>query len=156
MPGKFSLMFLFLGISSAITLSSSSDLPSLTFWEFLFIYWLVYLILAVLGNCCRVSFPSFPLGKWGLFSGCSMQASHWRHSVFSKCGSLTLEHRLSSCDPWLCCSMAYRIILNQGPNSHHLRWQADSLPLNHQRIPIIDFSISHNSSVNKGSLSWIS
>ena len=115
--------------------------------EFLFICWLIYLFLAVLGHRCCVSFSG--CGKWWLFSSCSVQVSHCsgcceaqslRHPVFSSWGSSTLEHRLSNCGPWLRCSMAHGILLNQGPNSHLLRQQADSLPLSHQRIPIFDFS----------------
>ena len=35
------------------------------------------------------------------------------------------------------CSMACRIFLNQGSNPCPLHWQADSLPLSHQRSPRI-------------------
>ena len=143
MPGKFSLMSLFLWISAATSLSSSSDLSSLAFWEFSFLCW--HSFLAVLGHRCCVSFSS--CGKRWLFSvavcRCLIAALWWStvfKAVSRSCGSSTPEHRLSSCGPWLRCSMAHGIVLNQGPNSPLLHWQVDSLPLSHQRIPIFDFS----------------
>ena len=76
-------------------------------------------------------------------AGISLQRLLWStifKAVASSCSSSTLEHRLRCCGPWLRCSMACGIVLNQGPNSRLLHWQADSLSLSHQRIPIFDFS----------------
>ena len=46
----------------------------------------------------------------------------------SSFGSQALEHGLSSC-----CSKACGIVPDQGLNPRLLHWQADSLPLSHQR-----------------------
>ena len=49
---------------------------------------------------------------------------------FSRCGTWTLEHRLSSCgEHGLSCPLACGIFLDQGLNLRPLHWQADSLPL---------------------------
>ena len=58
-------------------------------------------------------------------------------------GSAVVEHRLS-------CPVACGIFPDQASNPHALNWQADSLPLDHQRSSYTwDFKLS-NSCVKKG------
>ena len=42
----------------------------------------------------------------------------------SSCSSRALEHRLGSCDPWISCSVARGIFLDQESNPCLLHWQA--------------------------------
>ena len=85
--------------------------------------------------------------KQGLLSSCGAQASHCGgfyccraqalgHAGFScavhgfwSTGSMVVAHGLS-------CSVAYRIFLDQRLNPGLLLWQADSLPLSHQKSPL--------------------
>ena len=89
-------------------------------------------------------------GKQGLLSSCSAQAS--RHGGFFHCRAQALGHAgLSSVlrGVWstgsivvahgLSCSVACEIFLDQRLNPGLLLWQADSLPLSHQKSPL--FSI---------------
>ena len=63
-------------------------------------------------------------GEQKLLSGCGVQASHC--SGFSCCETQTLKHRLRG-------SKARGIFLDQGLTPCLLHWQADSLPLSHQK-----------------------
>ena len=63
-------------------------------------------------------------GEQKLLSGCGVQASHC--SSFSCCETQTLKHRLRG-------SKARGIFLDQGLTPCLLHWQADSLPLSHQK-----------------------
>ena len=102
----------------------------------------VYLLL------CRVSVPVWAFsgcGGLGLLSGLGAWASH--------CGGFSCAVWALGCSgflvvapwPWstgfvvvACgrsCSVACRIFLDQGLNLFVLHWQADSLPLRHQRSP---------------------
>ena len=63
---------------------------------------------------------------WSTGSRASLAAARGLRSF----GSQALEHRLSSC-----CSKACGIVPDQGSNPRLLHWQADSLPLSHQRSP---------------------
>ena len=86
----------------------------------------------------------------GLLSSWGAQASPC--GGFSCCGAQTLGHvGFSSCKTralrlgsvivmhGLCCSKAYRISLDQGSNLCLLYWQADSLPLDDQESPDLNF-----------------
>ena len=75
-----------------------------------------------------------------LLSGCGAWASHCsgfsccetqglERLGFSRCGSQSLQHRVSSCGARLSCCTACRIFPDQGLNWYPLRWQVDSQPL---------------------------
>ena len=66
---------------------------------------------------------------WSTGSRASLAAARGLRSS----GSQALEHRLSSC-----CSKACGIVPDQGSNPRLLHWQADSLPLSHQRSPSVN------------------
>ena len=55
----------------------------------------------------------------------------------SSCGSWAPEHRLSSYGAWAEVFFACGIFLNQGRIPCLLHWQVDSLPLSHQRSPLL-------------------
>ena len=81
---------------------------------------------------------------WG--SWASVVAAHG----LSSWGSQTLEHRLSSAVHGLSCSAACGIFPDRGSKLCLLHWQVDSLPLSHQRSPLIfsflkvySFSVVH-------------
>ena len=57
------------------------------------------------------------------------------HTGFSSWGTRALEHRLSNCAHGLSCSTTCVIFPDQGSNLCLLHWQADSLPLSHERSP---------------------
>ena len=108
-----------------------------------FYFFLIYLLLAILGPCCYPQAFS-GCGEWALLSSCRVRASHlssfsgraWAlgHAAFSSCSSqtLVLVHRLS-------CSVAQGIFSDMGSNPWLLRGQRDSLPLTHQRGPTLCF-----------------
>ena len=54
------------------------------------------------------------------------------HVGFSGCGTLVLEHRLSSCGARAQLLYGGGIFLDQGWNLCLLHWQVNSLPLSHQ------------------------
>ena len=54
------------------------------------------------------------------------------HVGFSGCGTLVLEHRLSSCGAKAQLLYGGGIFLDQGWNLCLLHWQVNSLPLSHQ------------------------
>ena len=97
---------------------------------------------------------------WSGFSRCRAgskvrEASAAVAHGLSSCCSWALEHRLPSCGSWCSCSSACGIFLDQRPNRCLLLWQADSLPLNHQGIPLpsqIFLSISGLNADNSGDL----
>ena len=114
---------------------------SVFFLIYNFIYYFL-LLLVVLGLCCCV----------GFLSSCHMWASHcgdfpcwgaWApgHTGFSglsDCGSRALEHRLTKlCCTQLSCPTACGIFPDQGLNPCLLHWQADPLPLSHQRTALL-------------------
>ena len=81
------------------------------------------------------------------YTNCGAQASHCRSSScceartlgvrgLSRFRSQVLEHRLSNRNGRLSCSRACGIFPDQGSNPCLLHWQADSLPLSHQRSPL--------------------
>ena len=55
---------------------------------------------------------------------CGARASAVVARGLSSCSSRALEHRLSSCEPWLRCSVACGIFLDQESNPRLLHWQA--------------------------------
>ena len=71
---------------------------------------------------------------------------------FSSGSSHAPRSKLSSCDTQLRCSMACGIFQDQGLNLHLLHWQADSLPLTHQRslrLHILRKGLSENFKILK-------
>ena len=74
------------------------------------------------------------------FSCCAAQAPGC--TGFSSCGSQTREHRSIVVAHRLSCSVSCQIFLYQGLNPCLLHWQANSLPLSHQRSPRISVLIS--------------
>ena len=108
--------------------------------------------MAVLGLCCCAGFFS-SCGKQGLLSGCGLWISVCRS--FCCCGaqalgtraSLPEAHGLSNVAPRLqntglivvVHGLSCSIFPTQGSNPHLLHWQVDSLPLSHQRSPVICF-----------------
>ena len=85
------------------------------------------LLLRLLSSCGVLA------SHWGGFSCCGARALGCTN--FSSCSFRALEHRLNSCGPWVFCSMACGILLDQGLNPCLLHWQADSSPWNHQGSP---------------------
>ena len=72
------------------------------------------------------------------FSRCGPRALG--HSGSSSCVSQALELRLSSCGAW---AQSFRgIFLEEGSNPCLQNWQADSLPLDHQGSPYMNFRIN--------------
>ena len=72
------------------------------------------------------------------FSRCGPRALG--HSGSSSCVSQALELRLSSCGAW---AQSFRgIFLEEGSNPCLQNWQADSLPLDHQGSPHMNFRIN--------------
>ena len=76
----------------------------------------------------------------GVLSSCGVQASHCSglscqgaigHSGFSNCGSWALEHGLNELFQFLW--GLWDLLPDQGLNLFLSHWQADSLPLSHQR-----------------------
>ena len=89
----------------------------------------------VSGGYCQVAVPGLSL-QWLLL--CGPQAPG--HSGSSGCASQALELRLSSCGAW---AQLFRgIFLEQGSNLCLQNWQADSLPLDHQGSPHMNFRIN--------------
>ena len=66
----------------------------------------------------------FGCRELGLLSSCDAQASH--------CGGLLLSTGWTVVVHKLSCSVACRILLDQGLNLYLLHWQMDCLPLSHQ------------------------
>ena len=120
-----------------------------------FIYLLIYFWMCWIFVATRRLFSS--CGEWGLISlqctgfpfcmtslvvelvlqgtKASLVVVIW----LSSCGSQVLEHRFSSLVPWLSCSTACGIFLDQGLNLCLLHWRVDSLPLSYQGSPTIYF-----------------
>ena len=128
-----------------------------------------YLFLSVLGvHCCTGIFSLVEFRGWcwwtshcNDFSCCRVLALGTGVSAvvahgLSSCGSPALEHWLSNCGGQLSCSMACGILSDQGSNSCHLHWQAESMLLSHQGSPSfcilylkdilnsIEINVSHN------------
>ena len=84
--------------------------------------------LTVLGcSLLRGLFPS--CGERGLLSSCGVKASLVAEPGLWETDSIVVVHGLI-------CALAHGIFPNQEANSCLLHWQADSLPLSHQRSPI--------------------
>ena len=97
-------------------------------------FWLCWVVLLCKTSC----------SEWGLLSNCGSRASygggflHCRalaleHVGFSSCSSQALEHRFNSCGTRAQLLTACGLFPHQGSNPCLLHWQADSLPLSHQR-----------------------
>ena len=120
----------------------------------------MYLFMAVLGVlCCSAFFCS--CSEWGLLSSCGERASHcsgfscWRaqSSGSSGCRSrstwtqqLQLPGSVAQAQQLLglvglSCSMAYRILLDQGSNPHLLHQWVNSSPLSQEGNPAIAFKL---------------
>ena len=105
--------------------------------------------------CCTGIFSLVETRGWcpwtshcGDFSCCwALALGTWVSAVaahgLSSCGSPTLEHWLSNCGAQLSCSMGCGILSDQGSNPCLLHWQADSLPLSHQRSPVLLFQTDY-------------
>ena len=107
----------------------------------------LYLFLPVLGLCCCMGFPLDAVSR-----GYSLVVMP---GLLIAVASLIVEHRLQGTQAsvveapglqntgpavavhGLSCSTACGILRDQGSNSCLLHWQADSLPLSHQRSPTI-------------------
>ena len=94
-----------------------------TYWTIFKVYWF---------GCAESSLPCglfSGCGEWGLFSSCSVLASHWGGFCCGawplSTGSIVVGHRLS-------CSMARGILPDQGSNLCLLHWRALFFPLSHQ------------------------
>ena len=78
--------------------------------------------MAVLGPRCCLAF-SLAAESWGCSLVVMARASHCGGLLLST-GWMVVMHELS-------CSVACRILLDQGLNLYLLHWQMDSLPLSH-------------------------
>ena len=77
------------------------------------------------GECRLLSSWGAWASHWSGFSCCSVGSRHVGFSSCSKQASVVVVHGPS-------CSVAYRILLDQGLNLCPLHWQGDSYPLHHQ------------------------
>ena len=108
-----------------------------------FVFYNLFLFLAVLGLHCCAGFPLVATSR-----GCSLVAvlrlsiaaasltEHRLHKSLgrvgcSSCSSRVLELRLIVVVPGFRCSSSCAIFPDQRPNLCLLHWQADSLPLSH-------------------------
>ena len=103
-------------------------------------FFLIFIICLFLAVCLFLSCCGAQASHCGSFScGAGLQsvwASVAAARALSSCGSLTREHRGSVVGTLgLCCSVTCGIFPDQGSYLCHLHWQADSLPLSHQRRP---------------------
>ena len=125
--------------------------------SFLLFFNLINLLLAVLPLRCCLHWAFSSCGKWGLFSSCGVQASHWwllllQSTASRVCGFQQLQHTGSAVAAlklqsmrsvvvayWLTCPLACGIFRDQESNPRPLHWQAGSLPLSHQGSPFCSF-----------------
>ena len=87
--------------------------------------------MAALGlHCCLLAFSG--CSEQGLLLSHGARASRCRAQALGRAGSVAVAHGLS-------CSASHEIFSDQGSNPCLLHWQVGSLPLSHQRSPILLF-----------------
>ena len=119
-----------------------STLPVVIFFKCIYIY--IYLLLTVLGPCCRLGFSLVQQAGASLQLGCVGFSLQWllllpgtgsRHAGFSSCSRWAPEHRPGSCGTWAQLLGSMWDLSGSGIEPTSPALVVDSLPLSQQGKP---------------------